>query len=37
MKGKKLIEIPSHESGWGKVTPIEGGQFWEKDGVTALI
>ena len=37
MKGKKLIEIPSYESGWGKVTPIEGGQFWEKDGVTAPI
>ena len=27
MKGKKLIEIPSYENDWGKVTPIEGGLF----------
>ena len=37
MEWKKLIEIPSYKNGWGKVTPIEGGRFWEKNGVTIPI
>ena len=34
---EKTNKIPSYKNGWGKVTPIEGGRFWEKNGVTIPI